>query len=109
MCKDCIVGKSSSERSAVCRECAKGQFQNQTKMPLCKDCEVNTFTNQIGQSSCKTCGIGEKAVDEGSAKCIKCDAGEAGTGTNGICEPCGVGKYRPSTINGVDTDLKKCK
>ena len=96
-CKDCIAGKSSSEGSATCSDCGKGQFQDEVKKASCKDCVVNTFTNVTGLAVCKTCGTGEKAV-KGSAKCSKCDAGESGTGDGGTCQVCAKGQYRTSAM-----------
>ena len=50
------------------------------------------------------CKIGEDS-ERGSTKCTKCDAGEAGTGKDGMCTACGVGRYRNASMSAANCSI----
>ena len=110
-CKLCPRGFISNQiepGKPFCLPCIPGGYQNEEGKTLCKQCAKNEKSENASSTLCEICPVGKQS-EPGSAKCTKCDAGEAGTGTNGTCEACSVGRYRPTKDqNGTYTDPSKC-
>ena len=88
-----IIGANSSE--ITCRDCQVGQHRPST----------NSSGMATDPTKCIECGIGTYQSEMGQPFCTKCDAGEAGTGFDGLCEPCNQGRYRNASMTAANCSI----
>ena len=77
VCTNCTVGRyENSQGSLKCKECARGQSQEQRGMIECNPCGVGTFANKTSLEQCYDCPKGYYMNDFGSASCFSCSPGK---------------------------------
>ncbi|PRW33060.1 hypothetical protein C2E21_7981 [Chlorella sorokiniana] len=95
--KPCAAGFFADMKQPFCRECPKGQYQDQTKQRACKPCPAGAYCPNTKTSSPLKCPAGTFNKNLGSAtatSCAKCPVNSITT-TAGqqACMQCGSGTW----------------
>ena len=77
VCTNCMAGRyEDSKGSLACKECARGQSQEQGGKTTCSPCDVGTFANVTLLEQCYDCPKGYYVEYPGSASCFSCSPGK---------------------------------
>ena len=112
-CNKCVVGKSSKAGKSECKNCEKGQHQDQEGQESCKECLAGFFfdgqtrsafcnecvagkSSKAGSSVCDLCALGRYANEKGSEFCKSCAPGffrDETRRTPSVCDACPAGYF----------------
>ena len=94
-CRQCPVGKLSTEERSGCVTCSAGQYTlNETS---CVDCSSGSYAPQALTGSCLKCIAGSHTDDNKAATtCTPCNAGTYSGSEAVNCTQCAVGRFSGS-------------
>ena len=96
VCTNCTAGRyEDSIGSLACKECARGQSQEQGGMTACSPCDVGTFANVTLLEQCYDCPKGYYVEYPGSASCFSCSPGKFAPVKRSLkCNDCPSGRLQ---------------
>ena len=90
-CKQCPKGEyQDNEGQAACLPCVPGMYNDVEGQSICKSCDVGKFSNMTNSKACYNCVAGKYATSTGTVRCSSCIAGRAGR----HCDKCKPGLFR---------------
>ena len=96
VCTNCTAGRyEDSIGSLACKECARGQSQEQGGKIKCSPCDVGTFANVTLLEQCYDCPKGYYVENPGSASCFSCSPGKFAPVKRSLkCNDCPSGRLQ---------------
>ena len=117
-CVDCDVGKinaKSTNSAYSCKDCFRGQYQDQIGKNICATCPSAKYSSSMGSEVCQDCTAGQyKAGDmQDGNGCNSCVAGRVFNGDYSTVDLskkwigwCSAKSY--TNVDGTDLDMSSC-
>ena len=108
--------QATASSSLLCKQCLKGNYQNEIGSSNCKGCKTGTWSDKKGvthELECQHCNAGKYSPAEGAksqASCIECPPGKwsntTGAKVSSDCQDCDIDFF--SVDEGRNTTCEQC-